>query len=76
MEKEWAINSPRDVDHRGGSVMIKVDNGPEMVEQLAKRKVFVDCRPGVGLRISPHFFNTDDEVEEAMQVLADLMVKK
>ena len=44
-----------------------------MVKRLAERKVFVDCRPGVGLRMSPHFFNTDEEVREAMEILAELM---
>jgi kynureninase len=73
LEQGWTINSPLDVNNRGGSVMIEVDNGPEMVERLAKRKVFVDCRPGVGLRISPHFFNTDEEVEEAMTILSQLI---
>jgi kynureninase len=76
LERGWTINSPRDVNNRGGSVMIGVDNGPEMVERLAKRKVFVDCRPGVGLRISPHFFNTDEEVEQAMTVLSELIAEK
>jgi kynureninase len=73
LERGWKINSPRDVNERGGSVMIDVNNGPAMVDRLAERKVFVDCRPGVGLRISPHFFNTDEEVEEAMLVLRDLL---
>jgi selenocysteine lyase/cysteine desulfurase len=44
-----------------------------MVKRLAERKVFVDCRPGVGIRMSSHFFNTDEEVEEAMALLAELM---
>jgi kynureninase len=73
LEQGWTINSPRDVNERGGSVMIDVDDGPAMVDRLAQRKVFVDCRPGVGLRISPHFFNTDEEVEEAMGILEELM---
>src|SRR6267143_3713885 len=73
LERGWKINSPRDVNQRGGSVMIDVDDGPAMVDRLAQRKVFVDCRPGVGLRISPHFFNTDEEVEEAMGILAELI---
>jgi kynureninase len=74
LERGWKINSPRDVNERGGSVMINVADGPAMVDRLAERKVFVDCRPGVGLRISPHFFNTDEEVEEAMRILAELIV--
>ncbi len=73
LERGWKVNSPRDVNQRGGSVMIYVEDGPAMVKQLAERKVFVDCRPGVGLRMSPHFFNTDEEVREAMSVLAELM---
>ena len=40
---------------------------------LAEKKVFVDCRPNAGLRISPHFFNSDEEVEEAMAILAKLI---
>ena len=73
LEHGWKVNSPRDVNERGGSVMIYVEDGPAMVKQLAERKVFVDCRPGVGLRISPHFFNTDQEVREAMEILAELV---
>jgi kynureninase len=73
LDRGWKVNSPRDVDQRGGSVMIYVAEGPEMVKRLAERKVFVDCRPGVGIRMSPHFFNTDEEVREAMGILAALM---
>jgi kynureninase len=68
----WKVNSPHDVNQRGGSVMIYVEDGPAMVKRLAERKVFVDCRPGVGLRMSSHFFNTDEEVREAMEILAEL----
>lgn len=74
LEHGWPVKSPRDVNQRGASVMIGVDDGPGMVKRLAERKVFVDCRPGVGLRISPHFFNTDEEVEEAMKILGELLI--
>jgi kynureninase len=75
LERGWQVNTPRDVDERGSSVMIGVglDDGRAMVARLAERQVFVDCRPGVGLRISPHFFNTDEEVRQAMEILAELM---
>jgi kynureninase len=72
-ERGWQINTPRNADERGSSVMIGVEDGPAMVARLAERKVYVDCRPGVGLRISPHFFNTDEEVREAMEILAVLI---
>ena len=73
IEKGWKVNSPANVEDRGASVMIYVEDGSAMVKRLAERKVFVDCRPGVGLRLSPHFFNTDEEVREAMGILAELM---
>lgn len=73
VEQGWKINSPPTIEDRGASVMIYVEDGPAMVKRLAERKVFVDCRPGVGLRISPHFFNTDEEVKEAMGILVELM---
>ncbi len=69
----WTINTPPEINRRGGSVMIAVADAPRMVERLAAKQVFVDCRPGAGLRVSPHFFNTDDEVEEAMTVLKGLI---
>jgi kynureninase len=72
-ERRWAINTPPEPDQRGGSVMIGVDDAKSVAEQLAERRVFVDWRPGAGLRISPHFFNTDEEVEEALRTLAGLI---
>jgi kynureninase len=73
LERGWKVNSPHEVNQRGGSVMIGVDDGPAMVERLGEKKVFVDCRPGVGLRISPHFFNTAEEVHEALMILSGLI---
>lgn len=71
----WQLHSPADVNARGGTVMLSVPDGPQLVARLAARKVFADCRPGVGLRLSPHFFNTDEEVETALAVLAEELSK-
>jgi kynureninase len=72
-ERDWTINTPLEKTQRGGSVMIGVGEAPAMAERLAERRAFVDWRPGAGLRMSPHFFNTDQEVEEALNILAELM---
>ena len=71
--RDWTINSPVNKEQRGGSVMIGVENASSMVERLAEQKVFVDWRPDAGLRMSPHFFNTDEEINEALNILAGLM---
>jgi kynureninase len=73
LELGWKVNSPQKPDQRGGSVMIGVANGPALVDKLAEHRVFVDSRPAAGLRISPHYFNTDEEVSEALKILAKLM---
>lgn len=73
LERGWTINTPREKNERGGSVMIGVNDAPVVAERLAESKVFVDWRPGAGLRISPHFFNTDEEIEEALNILAGLI---
>ncbi len=72
LERGWSLMSPSEAGRRGGSVMIGVDDPEGLEEQLAKRGVFVDWRPGV-LRMSPHFFNTDEEVQEALEILAALI---
>src|SRR3989440_3917333 len=73
LEHGWRLNSPREPEERGGSVMIGVEDAHVKVARLAGRKVFVDWRPSVGLRISPHFFNTDEEVREALEILKAVM---
>jgi kynureninase len=73
LERGWTINTPVDKNQRGGSVMIGVDDAQVMAERLSERKVFVDWRPGAGLRMSPHFFNTDEEIDEALNILASLI---
>ena len=73
LERGWTVNTPLEKNQRGGSVMIGVEDAPVMVEQLAEQRVFVDSRPRVGLRVSPHFFNTDEEIQEALRILAGLI---
>lgn len=73
LSRGWTINTPLEPDQRGGSVMIGATDARVMAELLAERRVFVDWRPGAGLRVSPHFFNTDEEVDDAMNILAELM---
>ncbi len=72
-ERGWRLTCPADPEQRGGTVTIGVEDGPRAVAALARRGAYVDCRPGAGLRISPHFFNTDDEVEAALEALAEVV---
>ena len=66
-EAGYALNSPRDPAQRGGVVVMDVPNGYEIVKELARRDVLMDYRPGAGIRVAPHFYTSDDEVQQVMQ---------
>lgn len=67
------VSSPRDHAHRAGTAVLGVDHGAAIVAELARRNVLVDYRPGTGIRISPHFYTTREDVESAMAELVDIV---
>lgn len=74
LARGWRLNSPREAGQRGGSVVLDLPHGAAIVRELARRDILVDYRPGAGIRVGPHYFNTDDEitilVEEIDRILA------
>jgi kynureninase len=69
----YRVNTPLEDRDRGGSVILDVPDGATVADELIRRGVIVDHRPGAGIRIAPHFYNTAEEIERAMQMLADLV---
>jgi len=61
------VRTQRNPAKRGGVVTLDVPNGAEVTRELIRREVLVDYRPGAGIRISPHFYNSDDELDRAVQ---------
>ena len=70
------MTSPRDPARRGGTVTIDVPHGPAVVKELGRREVLVDYRPGAGIRVSPHFYTTDDEVERTVAEIDEIVRTK
>jgi kynureninase len=68
----WALNTPDRDAERGGSVVIDVPNGAAITQELIRREVIVDHRPDAGIRIAPHFYSTDDEIDRAIAVMEEL----
>lgn len=58
-----------DPEHRSAIVMVRHPDPPGAVRHLARRGVIVDHRPGF-VRVSPHFYNTEEEIERCVHVLA------
>jgi kynureninase len=59
----FRINSPRNPAERGGTVVIDVPDGAEVTQELLRRNFLVDHRPGAGIRVAPHFYTSDEELE-------------
>ena len=62
----YTVNAPRDSARRGGTVAIDVPHGYEVTQHLLSRNILVDYRVGAGIRIAPHFFTREDELDEAV----------
>jgi kynureninase len=62
-EAGFKVNSPRDPDSRGGTVVIDVPNAQSVTEELLRREFLVDFRPRAGIRISPHFYTNEEELD-------------
>lgn len=70
------VLSPRDDSVRGGLVRVRVPGGRPKAEEvlhiLFERDVVLDQR-GDALRISPHFFNTEEEIETCFAALREVL---
>jgi len=72
----WKLNTPAADSERGGSVVIDVPNGAAIAAELIKREVIIDHRPDAGIRIAPHFYSTDEEIDRAIETLEEISTMK
>ena len=69
----YPVNAPRDPARRGGTVAFDVPHGREVAQSLLARDILVDYRPGAGIRIAPHFYTTDDEIDAAVAAIDEIL---
>jgi kynureninase len=69
------IVSPREATRRGGTVTVSTPDHAACHHELGERGVICDFRPDPegGIRLGPHFFNTEDEVRRAVSELAEIV---
>jgi len=67
------VGSPRDPSRRGGTVTVRTPEFEAVHKELAERQILCDFRPDVGLRLGPHYFNTDDELRHAVAQITDIV---
>ncbi len=69
----FEVTSQRDQSRRGASVTIRVPGFEGVHRELAERQILCDFRPDVGLRLGPHFFNTEEELDFAIGQVEDIL---
>jgi len=72
-EAGFPVGSPRDPSRRGATVVVKPPGHERVGRGLLERGVIIDWRPDVGLRLGPHFFNTEDELRFAVEQIVELV---
>ena len=66
----------RDPARLAGTVAVGVPDARHVARTLNARDIVVDYRPGVGIRIAPHVYNTTGEVDSAMAAMAEIVRTK
>ena len=69
----YTVSAPRDAGRRGGTVAFDVPHAADVARALIARDVVIDFRPGAGIRVAPHFYTSDAEVERVVGEIDDIL---
>jgi kynureninase len=73
LARGWRVRTPLDDARRGGTVTLDVPDSARVAAALLARDVVIDHRPRAGIRMAPHFYTTDDEIDHALSVMSGLV---
>jgi kynureninase len=71
-QRGYRVNTPREDARRGGTICFDFEGSGEVAKALNASNFLCDHRPQSGIRVSPHFYTTDEEVERFMSEVARL----
>jgi kynureninase len=66
------INTPRSPQRRGGTICLGIDRAEAIVQELAELGIDVDTRSGLGIRVSPHPCNTEQDCQQLIETVVKL----
>jgi kynureninase len=75
-QRGWRVNTPRDPEKRGGTVSVDMPDSQEVCRELLRRDILVDWRPQAGVRMSPHFYTIDQELEDAINATEEIVKER
>jgi len=71
----FPLTVAREPRRRGGTVAFDVPHAREVAQALLARDIIVDYRPGAGIRVAPHFYTSDEELESAVGAIDEILAK-
>jgi kynureninase len=72
----WHVNTPEGAAERAGTVSVECPHASDVCQELVKRNILVDYRPKAGVRISPHFYNTESECDFTLQQMDEIVAAR
>lgn len=69
----WRVNTPENPAERAGTVSVECPHAAEVCRELLAREILVDYRPKAGVRLSPHFYNREEECDLAIAQIANIL---
>ena len=69
----YKVTAPRDPACRGGTIAFDVPHAYGVAQALLANDVIVDYRPNAGIRVAPHFYTSDAELERAVTMIDDIL---
>ncbi|HSY48608.1 MAG TPA: aminotransferase class V-fold PLP-dependent enzyme [Thermoanaerobaculia bacterium] len=69
----FELRTPREAERRGGSVSVLMPHAKEVAYELNAEDIVCDFRPVAGVRFSPHFYTTDEELEAAFATVDEIL---
>ena len=69
----YEVASPRDPAARAGTVTVNPPPAYNVSCEMLARGIKIDYRPQAGIRMAPHFYNTDEEIRQAMAAIGEIL---
>ena len=71
--RRWQVNTPENPAERAGTVSVDCPHAYEVCRELLAREILVDYRPKAGVRLSPHFYNREDECDFVLAHMEEIL---
>jgi kynureninase len=72
----WEVTAPLIAEVRAGTVALDLPDSENICNRLIAQDILVDYRPKAGVRISPHFYTSDEEIDAAFTAIEQIMLVK